>query len=440
MNTNATIVAPATPPGYGGVSIVRLSGPQSRSIIKKITRLNSLENRTSTLTSIYDKGGKFDDVLVCFFKNPNSYTGEDVVEVSCHGNPIIVDTIVSLAVQHGAVLAEPGEFTKRAFINGRLDLIQAESVAQLIESKSLESARLNNKTLAGVLSAELLFIRENLISALSELEFEFDISEDELPRPNLIKNIHKTINNNILRCDGLIKSFTEGRLLSRGARVVLCGEPNVGKSTLMNAILQQDRAIVSQTPGTTRDTIDATIVLSGLPITFIDTAGVREKADTLELMGIQRTNTEITNADLVLNIASPQSQHIDNTKVNPRQVRVFNKTDLLRSDRREKNTFYVSAKNNTGVGELKKLILSYLISTSKSQPDTLLTSRRQLVQVQKCESFLKNANSLLIQNNTELELVAHEIHGAISSIDVLLGKTTVDDILNRVFSGFCVGK
>lgn len=440
MNLN-TIVAPASPPGYGGVSLIRISGPKSKSIVKKITTLNSLENRLSLFTSIQSKGEKIDDVLVCFYKNPNSYTGEDVVEISCHGNPIIVDKIITLILDSGAIMAEPGEFTKRAFINGKMDLVQAESVAKLIESKSIESANLNQKTLSGGLSNKLNEIRQSLITILSELEFEFDISEDELPNPNLLKNAHNLLNNNILSCKQMVESFKEGKLLSSGARVVLCGKPNVGKSTLLNALLQEDRAIVSNVPGTTRDIIESTIILNGIPVVLIDTAGFRQSIDDIETKGIHKTSQEINKADLVINIASPDLQHIDNIDVNKKQLFVFNKIDLITgSKKRDEDFLFVSAKNNIGIQELKQKIITSLVDASKNRENVMLTSRRQLNQIVLCKDFLNKAVSHIVNSNTELELLAHDIRDAISAIDVLLGKTSADDILNNVFSGFCVGK
>jgi len=437
MNFN-TIVAPASPPGHGGVSLIRISGPNSESIIKTITPLNSLENRRSVLTSIQSKGEIIDDVLVCFFQSPHSYTGEDVVEISCHGNPVIVDKIISLSIESGATLAEPGEFTKRAFINGKLDLVQAESVAKLIESKSIESAKLNHKTLSGALSNKLNIIRNNLISILSELEFEFDISEDELPNPTLYKRSHKSLNNSIIECTTLINTYQEGRLISSGARVVLCGEPNVGKSTLLNTLLQDNRAITSNAPGTTRDVIESTIILGGIPIVLIDTAGLRDAKNEIEALGVKKTSKEISKADLVINIASPSSEHIVNIDDTVNQIFVFNKSDLL--NKQKPGVLSISAKHNDGIQKLKQEIINSLLRGTTGKSNTLLTSRRQLIQIQSCLSFLRSAITHLQNKDIELELVAHDIRESISAIDVLLGKTTADDILNNMFSGFCVGK
>ncbi len=262
-----TIVAPATPPGYGGVSVVRISGSLSTKLSKQICkRRSSFSPRRPTLSSVYNSAGEIiDNAVFTFFENPHSYTGEDVLEISCHGNPIVVDQIVSTICSSGARLADPGEFTKRAFLNGKMDLVQAESVSKLIESRSIEAANINSKILSGSLSKKLNTIKESIVGVLAELEFEFDISENESLTPSLITKSHKDINNNILACENLIDSYASGLLFNRGARVVIYGNPNVGKSTLLNALLEKDRAITSEVPGTTRDTVDADIVLGGMP-------------------------------------------------------------------------------------------------------------------------------------------------------------------------------
>ena len=237
---SATIVAPATPPGYGGISIVRISGSLSTKLTKQICKKgSSFSHRRPTLSSVYNGAGKIiDNAVFTFFESPHSYTGEDVLEISCHGNPIIVDQIVSTICSLGARLADPGEFTKRAFLNGKLDLVQAESVSKLIESRSIEAANINSKILSGSLSKKLNTIKKSVVGVLAELEFEFDISENESLIPNLVSKSHNTINNNILACEKLIASYADGRLFNRGARVVIYGNPNVGKSTLLYALLE----------------------------------------------------------------------------------------------------------------------------------------------------------------------------------------------------------
>lgn len=441
--TSDTIIAPATPPGYGGVSLLRISGDLAEKISKKLSkREKPFKIQQSTLTSFYDNlGDKIDSGLVTFFKGPASYTGEDTIELSCHGNPIIVDQLISITCGFGARMAEPGEFTKRAFLNGKLDLVQAESVSKLIESQSILGAKINNKILAGGLSKKLQIIKNSIIKVLAELEFEFDISENELYRQNLITDSRKDINNNILSCSSLISTYSEGRIASNGARVVIYGNPNVGKSTLLNALLEKDRAITSSTPGTTRDTVESGLTLGGIPIVLVDTAGIRNANNKIESDGISRSYKEMENADLLINVKT-NNETVSHKNHSEKEIIVYNKSDL--DDAPETtpttNTISISALLGDGVPDLKKLIKEKLTLKNSAESNIILTTRRQVAALNDCEQKLKNSLHHLNDKHPELELLSFELRDAINSIDVLLGKTTVDDILNKVFSGFCVGK
>ena len=436
-----TIVAPATPPGYGGVSIVRVSGSLSTKLTKQICkRLSSFSHRRPTLSSVYnDAGDLIDNAVFTFFKNPHSYTGEDVLEISCHGNPVIVDQIVSTVCVFGARLADPGEFTKRAFLNGKLDLVQAESVSKLIESRSIEAANMNSKILSGSLSKKLNTIRESLVTTLADLEFEFDISENESLIPGLINKSHNTINNNILSCENLIASYADGRLFNHGARVVIYGNPNVGKSTLLNALLEKDRAITSHVPGTTRDTVEADIVLGGILVTLIDTAGIRSASSGIESVGIKRSYDEMKNADLLINVVANEDGVAEKTQTT-NTVIVFNKIDLVSPPEKLTGIIPVSALLGDGIASLKNTIKERLISKNTSGSDVVLTTRRQKIAITSCRNSLSASLKYLNKDAPELEIVAFELRDSINHIDALMGKTTVDDILNKVFSGFCVGK
>ena len=436
-----TIVAPATPPGYGGISIVRISGSLSTKLTKQICkRKTSFSHRRPTLSSVYNVVGNIiDDAVFTFFKSPHSYTGEDVLEISCHGNPIIVDQIVSTVCSFGARLADPGEFTKRAFLNGKLDLVQAESVSKLIESRSVEAANINSKILSGSLSKKLNTIRESVVSVLAELEFEFDISENESSIPNLMTKSSNAINNNILACDNLIASYADGRLFNHGARVVIYGNPNVGKSTLLNALLEKDRAITSEVPGTTRDTVDADIVLGGIPVTLIDTAGIRSASSDVESAGIKRSYDEMKNADLLINVVTNEDE-VGETIQSKNTVIVFNKVDLVSPPEKLTDIIPVSALLGDGVASLKNIIKEKLISKNTPGSDIVLTTRRQQIAITDCKNSLIESLKYLNEDAPELEIVAFELRESINHIDGLMGKTTVDDILNKVFSGFCVGK
>jgi len=436
-----TIVAPATPPGYGGVSIVRISGILSTKLTKQICkRGSSFSRRRPTLSSVYNNAGELiDNAIFTFFKGPHSYTGEDVLEISCHGNPVIVDQIVSTVCSFGARLADPGEFTKRAFLNGKLDLIQAESVSKLIESRSIEAANINSKVLSGSLSNKLSTIRESIVGVLAELEFEFDISENESLIPNLIIKSHKAINNNILSCDNLIASYADGHLFNYGARVVIYGNPNVGKSTLLNALLEKDRAITSHVPGTTRDTVEADIVLGGIPVTLIDTAGIRTASSGIESAGIKRSYDEMKNADLLINVVANEDGVAEKTQTTNTLI-VFNKIDLVAPPEKLTDIIPVSALLGDGIASLKNTIKERLISKNTSGSDVVLTTRRQEIAITGCKNSLSSSLKYLDKDAPELEIVAFELRDSINHIDALMGKTTVDDILNKVFSGFCVGK
>jgi tRNA modification GTPase len=392
------------------------------------------------LSSVYnDAGDLIDNAVFTFFKNPHSYTGEDVLEISCHGNPVIVDQIVSTVCVFGARLADPGEFTKRAFLNGKLDLVQAESVSKLIESRSIEAANMNSKILSGSLSKKLNTIRESLAGVLAELEFEFDISENELLIPNLISKSHNIINNNILACKKLIASYVDGRLFNHGARVVIYGNPNVGKSTLLNALLGKDRAITSEVPGTTRDTVDADIVLGGIPVTLIDTAGIRSASSSVESAGIKRSYDEIKNADLLLNVVTGEGGVAEKVQIKNTLI-VFNKIDLVAPSEKPSDIIPVSALLGDGIAGLKNTIKERLISKNTSGSDIVLTTKRQEIAITGCKNSLSASLKYLNKDAPELEIVAFELRDSINYIDALMGKTTVDDILNKVFSGFCVGK
>ena len=449
---STTIVAPATPHGIGGIAVVRLSGPQSSGILSKLINNNALDinkiNRIASLSNISDVDGKhIDEVVATFFKSPNSYTGEDVVELSCHGNPLIVEQVVTACVDFGAELADPGEFTRRAFVNGKMDLLQAEAVASLIHAKSEESGSLNLKILSGDLSKKINDIQDLLINAASLVEFELDISEEEL-QPNIIKdisNISADVSNKISE---LLKSYKQARLMNRGALVVIAGEPNVGKSTLLNALTESDRAITSTIPGTTRDAIDVPLLLDGVPINLIDTAGIRPTNEEVESEGVRRSQDYIEKADLILFVHDAtltKSQKISTPEDVP-VIMIENKSDLISNIKKSSSpikaadTLYISAKTGDGLDVLK-IRVKDVLGINPAISDTLsITTSRQQGALLACQKRIAKVGSLLREHPVSYELISIELREALDNIASILGKTTPDNILNNIFNQFCVGK
>ena len=330
MILDDTIVAAATPYGYGGIAVVRLSGGAAESITQNICRCTAkFKDRHATVVTLYGSNKEpFDDAVVTFYKHPNSYTGEDIVEFSCHGSPTIVEKIIELAMNLGARTAEPGEFTHRAFINGKLDLVQAESVAAVISGQGEKSIQLNHRVLSGELSKKITSIKKSIIDALSYVEFELDVSEDDLV-PDAVRRVKQIISLALSEMSLLAESFREGRLLNRGASVVITGPPNVGKSTLFNALLNENRTIVSAVPGTTRDVVDASVVYGGISIMLTDTAGIRNSNEEIESEGIRRATEKIKNADVVLSLFDVNEFELYTKKgLNGSFLPVLNKCDL----------------------------------------------------------------------------------------------------------------
>ncbi len=447
-----TIVAPATPYGIGGIAVVRLSGPQSLLIVHKLLNNNNihtkLKPRYSTLVNIQDESGLVvDESIVTFFEAPNSYTGEDLVEISCHGSPVVVDKIISTCCHFGARLADPGEFTKRAFVNGKMDLIQAEAVTSLIHSRSEESSHLNLRLLQGELSKKLNVFRQKLIDIVSMVEFELDISEDEL-QPDLNNQVSAIVKNQIKQIGELLDSYKQARLLNHGALVVIAGLPNVGKSTLLNTLSESDRAITSHLPGTTRDAINVPLILDGVPINLVDTAGIRQPSEEIERKGVSRTFDYLKKADLIIVVHDSKlttARYTDYPENIPtlevtNKVDLLNKTDLETLQNNSPKQLFLSAKTGFNIKRLKQQIkISLGIHGSLSDNITITTNRQQRA-LKHCFDKLNTAYELLNSPRSAYELVSIELREALDAIGVILGNTTPDDILKNIFNQFCVGK
>ena len=451
--TADTIVAPATPSGYGGISVVRISGSSTKKIAKAISLLPngqkpSYKPQHTTRALIIEKSGKtFDDGLITFYKSPNSYTGEDSLEISCHGNPSIVQKIIERCCEEGARPAEPGEFTRRSFLNGKIDLLQAEAVASLIYSKSIESASLSHKVLRGTLSESINRVKTSLLESLSQIEFELDFSEENL-QPDLKKSLLLKITTSITEYRNLLNTYKSASLMVRGALVVIAGKPNVGKSTLLNALSGVDRAIVGSRPGTTRDTIEAQVLFNGVPVRLVDTAGLRSDAEGTEKEGILRAKKALCDADLVLYLYSVNKKNSIEKKHTCEKpiLHIINKCDLISDDNLNKiktnypDFLFLSAKKRTGINPLSSNINNILTMSPSLSDGAALTTARQEKEMSSAEGYLNSALKLLHNKNPEYELVSFEILSSLEKTNSLLGIENTDEVIDHIFSSFCVGK
>ena len=436
-----TIVSQATPMGRSSIAIIRLSGKQSFEIANKLSGTKSKRRHHDVvLLPIRDKKGRqIDSGVFTFFSEPRSYTGEEVVEVSCHGNPFIVKMIIEHSVSLGSRIAEPGEYTKRAFLNGKMSLSQAESVELLISSRSADSAYQNNKNIEGGASERVRKIRQGLLETLSMVEYELDVSEDYNTTKQTAIKTSKLLKNNILHCKYLLESFDAGTAYTSGFRVVIVGKPNVGKSTLMNAMLGQGRSIVSDQAGTTRDSIAHDITIGGFPVTLIDTAGLRGATNEIEAEGIKRTLGEVGRSDVVLSLFTRDIQPVENIEFKSK-INVFTKTDLHTPKSQNSSSVAVSSITGKGLKKLNELIKENLLGSTLYSGDAFINTERQRNAIASCHSSLGRALKETSLTPPIFEIAAHEARTAIDSLDSFLGTTTTDEILDGVFSSFCVGK
>ena len=431
-----TIVAPATPYGESSIGVIRISGSKALEIVKLLTKAKVFKNRYAHYRKVYLDNDIIDDVIVTFYKSPNTYTGEDLVEISCHGSVTIIKTIVNELINLGCLMAEPGEFTKRAFINGKLDLLQAESITSIIKSKSDINLKNQQKILSGQLSSKLLIIKQKLLDVLSYFEHHLDIDEfdGDLEPDNYLDSL------NFIQSElkNLMDSFSMGKLYNDGLHVVICGKPNVGKSTLFNRMLNSDIAITSSEPGTTRDIINAELNINGIPIKLFDTAGIRNSDNIVEKIGIDKAKKLSKIADLKLNIYDKKIDKDDD--LNKNEINIINKCDELSEGRYKDKLLYCSAKNNVGIDLIFDIIKKKLTSSKSTDSATFITSSRQQLNIK--DAYHKTGVALenIINNNINIEILSFELREALDSIDLILGKTTPDDIINNIFSHMCVGK
>tara|TARA_S200000501_G_scaffold251838_1_gene235989 strand:- start:195 stop:1517 length:1323 start_codon:yes stop_codon:yes gene_type:complete len=436
-----TIVSQATPMGRSSVAVIRLSGRRSFEIANRLsgTKTKRRHHEVVLLPIKDKKKRKIDSGVFTFFSKPRSYTGEEVVEVSCHGNPFIVKMIIEHSVSLGARIAEPGEYTKRAFLNGKMSLSQAESVALLISSRSEDSAYQNNKNIEDGASQKVRKIKRGLLEVLSMVEYELDVSEDYNTTKQTAIKVSKIIKNNILSCKDLLDSFDVGTAYSNGFRVVIVGRPNVGKSTLMNAVLGQGRSIVSSQAGTTRDSIAHDVIIGGFPVTLVDTAGLRDATNEIEAEGIKRTLDEVGRSDVVLSLFTKDIQPVENIELK-NKIDVFTKADLHTTKNQSSSSVSISSITGTGLKKLNGLIKENLSGSNLYSGDVFINTERQRNAIASCRASLNRAIKEITQTPPIFEIAAHEARTAIDSLDSFLGTTTTDEILDGVFSSFCVGK
>lgn len=453
MANNDTIVALATAAGSGAIAVIRLSGPDSIPIANQVFKgkdLTKQKSHTIHFGTIRDGEEVLDEVLVSLFVGPHSYTREDVVEISTHNSRYIVERLIHLLIREGARAAQPGEFTLRAFLNGQLDLSQAEAVADLIASTSAASHQVAMQQMRGGFSNVLKQLREQLIHFASLVELELDFSEEDVEFANRAE-----LKALVLEIDAvatkLIASFEQGNVLKNGVPVVIAGKPNVGKSTLLNALLNEERAIVSEIAGTTRDTIEDEIVIDGVVFRFIDTAGIRETQDAIEAKGVERTREKMKQARLIIYLADPQQDDAEEingqitelTQLGVPFIVVVNKSDLLSEGHRDAlcaiDPLFISAKHNTGVDELKLALLRKVNLHRLDAGDIVVTNIRHVDALQKTTDALQRVLDG-IDGSVTSDFLAMDIRRALHHLGEITGTVSTDDLLENIFSRFCIGK
>ena len=454
-----TIVALSTPPGEGGMAVVRISGPEAVSIVHKVFQGSKNKKAGASHQAVHgwivDGKEPVDEVVVTVFRSPKSYTGEDVVEVSCHGGLYISSRLIDLIVSAGARPARPGEFTQRAFLNAKMDLAQAEAVADVIHARTEASRRVAVYQLEGRLSEKLNTMRERLVSFCSLLEIELDFSEEDIAFASR-KDLKKHLSSIQQELDHLIESYDRGRICREGIHMVIAGRPNVGKSSLLNALVERERAIVTEIPGTTRDTIEDVLDIEGLLFRITDTAGIRETDDPLEKEGIRRMEKALSEAALILLVCDASEPLLSDDfalfkkiqLLNKPVVVVLNKSDLkkrtgcdeIRKEKIGRSCLHVSALKREGIDTLIDVLQKEALSDGvPHEGDVLLTRARHRDSLVRTILFLKKAEASLKKNMSQ-EFIAADLRGAMDALGEVTGQTTTENILEAIFSTFCIGK
>lgn len=443
-----TIAAISTPLGTGAISIIRMSGKDSISIINKIFTkdLSNEKSHTIHYGKIIDNNEEIDEVLVNLMRSPKTFTKEDVIEINCHGGLSITNKVLELLLNNGAVLASPGEFTKRAFLNGRIDLIEAQGIMDLIEAKTELARTQAMKELNGNLSNKIDLLREKLIEIISNIEVNIDYPEYEDINKVTNEQIYPKIKELIQEIDNLIASNEDGKIIKEGITIGIIGKPNVGKSSLLNAILEEEKAIVTDIEGTTRDTIEGTTIINGIACNFIDTAGIRNSDNIVEQIGVNKSKKIIDTCDLVLlvlnnnDIITKEEQELLEQIRNKPHIVIVNKIDLEQKLELNEECIKISIKEKKGLEQIKdKISEIFNLDKIKTQDMTYLSNARSI-------SLLKKANNLLvfsltnIENNYPIDIVEIDLKESWNTLGEIIGKTYTDELLNEMFQRFCLGK
>jgi tRNA modification GTPase len=441
--TSETIIAPSTPPGVAALAVIRLSGPDSRAILDQlVTKKIEWQPQHAIYRHLAEDGQLIDDAVLTFWAAPHSYTGEDVVEISCHGNPHIIEHLLRACLARGARMARPGEFTQRAFLNDKLSLTQAEGLLDLLYApteRALASARAMKE---GRLGHALEAIRLELVDLLSHLEASLDFAEEGI-EPRVDASFLQRVEQARVQIAQLLRTAPLGRILQEGALAVIFGQPNVGKSSLLNALLHEDRAIVAPTPGTTRDLVEAPCQIRGLPLRLVDTAGQRDSGDPVEIEGARRARALVAQAQLLLHVVEAHQPWtafpLDVPDSVPRLL-VANKADLGRHPSLPPDAVIISVRDGTGLELLESRIESALLADMAGEGDTVLTiNARQNATLQRAAQALDRALEAL-RGAGGLEIVSIDLRDALHEMAEVIGETTNEDILTRLFQNFCIGK
>ena len=449
-STDDTIVALSTPMGRSGIGVVRVSGSLAESVAQKFFKSSAPASARQAILGTWRDAGDnvIDEVVTVFYKKPHSYTGEDVLEVSAHGNPLILQQIICTIQSAGVRLATPGEFTLRAVVNGKMDLLQAEAVRDFIDAQTDVQARMARRQMGGALSKKIGPLKDALIGLIAHLEAGIDFAEDDVELPDIQKSAQEiaALKSNLIE---LQKTYGYGRLLNTGVRIVIAGKPNVGKSSLFNRLVDADRAIVTDLPGTTRDIISETTSVDGIPIKIFDTAGVRETGDVVERIGVSRALQTVADADFILFMVDGSRPIDQDDRAAWERIReyphlvVANKADLAAANDPELEKLKpirVSARTGDGVDHLRQVIRAMLGDTRTEElAESILTTSRQNDAVLRAVANLDAAESALLAR-TPHEMVLLDLYQALACLNELTGETTTEDILGRIFSTFCIGK